>query len=309
MEVSLSEACRLLANGQVVAIPTETVYGLAASIHQPEAVNRIFSLKKRPANNPLIIHVPKAEAVAEFAAVLPDDFKLLADAFWPGPLTLVLPVRTKLISEQIRAGLETAAFRVPNHPLTLQILEEIGPLVMPSANLSGRPSATTRAHVETDFGPDFPVVDGGACSHGVESTILCQVGEKWQIARQGALAAEDFVQILGYQPEIASYQKEARPLCPGQLYRHYAPKAKLILTKQAKSCAGTIIGYSDRNYPLAEQLFVLGRSTHSEEVGENLYSVLRDLDLKGVSQAYVDIDVPLDGLWATILERLKKAAI
>lgn len=307
MLISIKEACRLLNDGQVVSIPTETVYGLAASLHHPQAIDRIFSLKKRPSNNPLIIHLSSVQSVSDFALKLPEDFLLLAESFWPGPLTMILPIRENQIPNQVRAGLPTAAFRIPDHSLTLKILEQVGPLVMPSANLSGKPSATQSAHVETDFGSTFPVVDGGSCLCGVESTILCHVENRWQIARLGALTGEDFAAVLGYQPERVKVREGAVPVCPGQQYRHYAPQAELILSLQATECFGMIVGFSDRTYPRASKVFSLGSSESPEEVAENLYDILRQLDHHGVDKAYVDIEVPSKGLWATIMERLTKA--
>lgn len=308
MRISISEACHLLNNGQVVSIPTETVYGLAATIDQPAAIDQIFSLKKRPSNNPLIIHLPSAQSVSDYALMVPEDFHALAEKFWPGPLTVVLPVDLSKVPSQVRAGLSTAAFRVPNHPLALQVLECTGPVVMPSANLSGRPSATRAQHVETDFGPHFPVVDGGHSVHGMESTIVCYIDSRWHIARLGSISAEELEDVLGYRPAVAVSAKNVAPICPGQLYRHYAPRAKLELGKNAQEHSGVVIGYEGKQYPKASQVMFLGTIDSPSSVAENLYAVLRQLDDNGIEHAYVDIDVPEDGLWATILERIQKAS-
>jgi L-threonylcarbamoyladenylate synthase len=239
--------------------------------------------------------------------MVPSDFAKLTNLFWPGPQNLVLQANTDRIPEQVRAGLPTAAFRVPNHSMALEVLKKVGPIVMPSANLSGSPSATHWKHVESDFGKDFPVLDGGACKRGVESTILCHVGDRWQIARLGALSAEDFTAVLGYTPVIAALENSGKPLCPGQMFRHYAPKAQLLLKKDLNECDGVVIGFSDRSYPNASRVFFLGATNNPEEVAENLYAVLRQLDVEGISSASVDVDVPSGGLWTTILERLSKA--
>jgi L-threonylcarbamoyladenylate synthase len=307
MLISTDEASKLLNTGHVVGIPTETVYGLAAALHQPQAIDRIFTLKKRPAQNPLIIHLSSSQSVTDYALMVPSDFAKLTNLFWPGPLTLVLQANTDRIPNQVRAGLSTAAFRVPQHSLALEVLKKVGPIVMPSANLSGSPSATHWSHVESDFGIDFPVLDGGACKRGLESTILCYVGDCWQIVRLGAIAAEDFTSVLGYTPIIAALGSSEKPLCPGQMFRHYAPKAQLILTKQAQNCGGVVIGFSDRSYQNASRVIALGSTNNPEEVAENLYAVLRQLDVEGISDANVDVDVPSDGLWVTLLERLSKA--
>lgn len=306
MRVSLSEAYRLLHSGHVVAVPTETVYGLAAGLERPGAIDQIFSLKKRPANNPLIIHAADVSQISPFLAAYPEDFALLARNFWPGPLTLILEANQK-VPPQVRAGLPTAAFRIPQHSLTRALLEWIGPLVMPSANLSGKPSATKIEHVEHDFGEKFPVLDGGACGCGLESTILIFREGAWQIARQGALPPDAFYSTLGYLPNIIS-QSSQEPICPGQKYKHYAPETHLILSKQASQCSTVVLGYNDRNYPLAKKIYFLGQTSRPDQVAEKLYATLRELDRDSIQEATVDVDVPDIGLWKTILERLSKAS-
>ncbi|MEI8124323.1 MAG: L-threonylcarbamoyladenylate synthase [Parachlamydiaceae bacterium] len=309
MRISLPEAVLLLESGKVIAVPTETVYGLAARLDRPEAITNIFSLKGRPSNNPLIIHVASPEEIPHYVDSIPDDFYKLSKTFWPGPLTLILPAKTHTIPDIARAGLPTAAFRVPDHLLTRELLSKTGPLVMPSANLSGSPSATSREHVETDFGIDFPVLDGGACHKGLESTILYLNQEKiWIVARLGALVPEDFAPILGYIPEVMKKGGET-PICPGQLYRHYAPKSRLFLmTTIPADSEGAIIGYSDRQYPQGCRLFSLGNSLNPAEAAQRLYAVLRQLDIERVESAIVDMNIPNDGLWLTLKERLLKAA-
>lgn len=307
MLISLSEAIRLLSSGEVVAIPTETVYGLAAALNSPQAIDKVFDLKKRPQNNPLIIHLANASKIRDFVSALPPGFDLLADAFWPGPLTIVVPVRTELIPEKARAHLTTAAFRVSSHPLAKAVIEKTGPLVMPSANLSGRPSSTSPIHVEEDFGPSFPVLNGGPCDKGLESTILIFTDNHWQIIRLGSISPEEFKSVLGYIPDVATTAEHKVPLCPGQLYRHYAPKAKLTLLSMIPSdLKGVILGYTSRIYPPGCQVVPLGNTPAA--VAESLYHVLRLIDLEGITHAYVDLDIPQEGLWLTIMERLKKAS-
>ncbi|MDP1835173.1 MAG: L-threonylcarbamoyladenylate synthase [Chlamydiales bacterium] len=307
VRISISEACQRLTSGQVVAIPTETVYGLAASLQSPDAIERIFALKKRPANNPLIIHLATAQDLLEFVPTLPFGVKELAAHFWPGSLTLVLPVDVARVPSIVRAGLSSAAFRVPSHPVALDILDQVGPLVAPSANLSGSPSSTTPAHIEEDFGDAIPVVDGGACDAGVESTILVFHEGQWQIARLGALSAEVFSELLGYMPPLLT--NENKPLCPGRMHRHYSPKARLLLgTGPYRGQAPIVVGYSDRRYEGARRVYTFGSSKSPEEVSHHLYEVLRHLDRRGVLVAWVDMEVPEAGLWKTIRERLFRAA-
>jgi len=311
MDITLLQARDLIHQSDVIAVATETVYGLAASIDRPEAIEKIFSLKGRPKDNPLIIHVAKVADLLPFLKYIPDDFSKVANAFWPGPLTIVLPVFEEKISPHIRANLPTCAFRIPSLPLTRELLTVTGPLVMPSANISGRPSSTCKEHVEADFGKEFPVLNGGMCLKGVESTILYYNEENkvWQIIRQGALTKEAFLHVLHYEPEIVKPKPKKKPICPGQFYRHYAPKAKLILTKKIpEKFSGTILGFDSRSYPKGVALYSLGEINQPEMAAKKLYHTLRQLDLDRVDEALVDIDIPAHGIFTTILERLHKAA-
>lgn len=309
MRISIEQAAKLLKTGNVVAVPTETVYGLGASLDSPSAIKQIFILKGRPSSNPLIVHLAEATAILDYTSKIPEGFMALAKAFWPGPLTLVLEAQIEKIPDSVRAGLPTAAFRVPRHPITRQLLHLTGPLVMPSANLSGTPSATSVEHVEVDFGQNFPVLEGPNSDVGVESTILIFIEERWHIIRQGALPPSAFERVLGYVPPLREIENNVAPLCPGQLFRHYAPKAQLILSKTCDLAEGnTIIGYCDRVYSESNHILSLGHSTDPNAIAENLYAILRSLDALGVATALVDVDIPREGLYATILERLSKAA-
>lgn len=305
MRLSLKEIASHLKSGHVAAVPTETVYGLAASIDSPSAIEKIFALKKRPRANPLIIHVADYRAIDEYALKYPPQFESLASAFWPGPLTLILPINDKVPSI-VRANLPTAGFRVPALEITRQLIKMTGPLVMPSANLSGKPSATNAGHVEEDFGLHFPVLDGGSCQKGLESTILLFQESRWTIVRRGALSEETFEPILGYRPQFIVKGKGDVPLCPGQHYRHYAPQARLILGGRPTS-ESFIIGFKERNYPVGRKI-LLGSLFNPEEVAENLYAALRQLDRENAAEAWVDMDFPREGLWHTIAERLMRAA-
>jgi L-threonylcarbamoyladenylate synthase len=308
MLISLEEAAHLLKNGKVIGVPTETVYGLAASLGHPLAIQEIYKLKGRPSNNPLIIHVAQVSEIFSFLSEVTNELKLMAHAFWPGPMTLVLPVNATLIPSIARANLPTAAFRIPQHPLALQLLKLTGPLVMPSANLSGRPSSTQPFHVENDFGTHFPLLDGGICDKGLESTILIQQKGRWEIIRQGALAAESFKASLGYTPQIQAVHTD-NPICPGQMYRHYAPKAKLMLLDSFEGISeGIVIGFNDRTYPLGCRVIALGDLTEPKVAAAKLYAVLRQLDQEGILNAYVDMKFDPVGILATLAERLRKAA-
>lgn len=309
MRIHLDEAIQLLNDAHVVAVPTETVYGLAASLRHLSAIEQIYSLKGRPRANPMIVHVNHVDRIKSFSLELPPQFNELALAFWPGPMTLILPVNTSLIPSLVRSDLPTVGFRIPKHAVTLALLKETGPLVMPSANLSGKPSATSPEHVEEDFGLNFPVLDGGNCEKGLESTILCYQKDRWVILRLGSLEPAAFLSVLGYEPEVILKTDSSKPLCPGQLFRHYAPKAKLLFGDSIDiSEVSFIIGFKERIYPKEKRIIHLGSLLNPNEVAENLYKVLRQLDQEKAQAAWVDMDFPSDGLWQTIRERLTRAS-
>ena len=312
MILSLAQAIAALQNGQVVGVPTETVYGLAARMQDAHAVQDIFRIKGRPLQNPLIIHIAHLKDLEPYVLEYPPQFYELAKAFWPGPLTCILPIRQETILSLIRAGLPTAGFRIPAHPLIRSLIESTGPLVIPSANLSGKPSSTQPAHIYEDLGEQFPVLDGGECVKGLESTILLYKEDQWIIIRLGSLAPEDFLPILGYQPCIINEKHENQPICPGQHFRHYAPKARLILgnsSNQVEKCdASYVLGFQERSYPQDKQVFLLGSLNKPETVAKNLYARLRQLDEAGATQVWVDMDFPSEGLWLTIQERLTRAS-
>jgi L-threonylcarbamoyladenylate synthase len=307
MKISLDQAEELLISGSVVALPTETVYGLAALFTLPHAIEKIYALKGRPRQNPLIVHVNDPYLVRFYTKEVPLEAETLMTAFWPGPLTLVLPANIEKVPDIVRSGKSTVAFRVPSHPIISSILKNVGPIVAPSANLSGKPSATTLKHVEDDFGLNFPVVDGGEIEKGVESTILVYTEGVWKIGRLGSISPEDFAPHLGYIPK--NYEKASiDPICPGSLYRHYSPNAKLYLGSLEKCIDSVVLGYTDRFYPNASLTIPIGESTNPYSIMKNLYSSLRKLDEMGISEAFIDIDFPMDGLYLTIYERFFRAA-
>ncbi len=308
MKVSVTQAAEILLQGHPVGVPTETVYGLAAPLLHEEAIRKIFALKKRPQDNPLIVHVADIEQIRNLTTDFPEKFELLAKTFWPGPLTLVIPCIPEKIPTTVRAGLSTVAFRIPNHPEVLKLLALTGPLVMPSANLSGKPSSTKAEHVEHDFGENFPVIDGGNSNFGLESTILIFLDNKWHMGRLGTIPAENFQEYLGYTPMVVAKQSGAGPLCPGQNYRHYAPLATMYLEKNIPENCCNILGFKERNYPKTMRVFLLGSLDEPESVAAGLYNLLRTLDSEGINDVGVDMDFPDVGLWKSIRERLKKAA-
>ncbi len=294
-------AAEILRLGGLVAFPTETVYGLGADARNDRAVAGIYAAKGRPQFNPLIVHVASvaaAEAIAEFD----DTARRLASAFWPGPLTLVLPVRPDSgISRLISAGLPSVAVRVPAHPLAGRLLAAFGgPVAAPSANPSGRISATTAAHVLAGLsGRIDAVLDGGACGVGVESTIVGLLEEP-TLLRAGGLPVEAIEQCLG-RPLAASVHSD-RPNAPGQLESHYAPAAGLRLNAAAPREGELMLGFGAVDCDL--NLSAAGDLT---EAAANLFRHLHDLDARAPSGIAVS-RVPDHGLGRAINDRLTRAA-
>lgn len=196
--ISFSKAVSLIQQGELVAIATDTVYGIAADAKNPQAVQKVYDLKKRPAHNPLVIQIPSFDSLYAFTSEIPKGMMDLIQ-FWPGPLTLAIPVHADRVHPAIRANLLTTAFRIPNHPLTQDFLQKTGPLVVPSANFSGEDPALNRKDVEQAFGKDFPVLDGGECENQGVSTLLAYEKGGWRLLRKGKLSASLLKEVLGDQ--------------------------------------------------------------------------------------------------------------
>jgi len=236
-EESYLRASKLLKEGRVVAIPTETVYGLAANALDPEAVKGIFAAKDRPQDNPLIVHIATLEQMEQVTSSVPKDAYRLAEAFWPGPLTMILP-KAPSIPDEVTAGLETVGVRMPSHMAAHRIIELSCPLAAPSANTSGKPSPTSAAHVYEDMKGRVPlIIDGGRCSVGVESTVVDMTGDVPRVLRPGAITEEMIEEVLGRADTDVATKKGLKegekPKSPGMAYRHYAPKAPVVLYEGA----------------------------------------------------------------------------
>lgn len=304
-EQGLAEAADWLAKGALVAMPTETVYGLAGDARNPQAVAAIYQAKGRPSFNPLIVHVPDL-ATAERYAVFDTPARALAAAFWPGALTLVLPLRPEAgIADLVTAGLDTVAIRVPAHPGAQALLHRFnGPLAAPSANPSGRISPTTAAHVadsDTGLGGRIAaVLDAGSCAVGVESTILGWIAGRPRLLRPGGIPAEALEQVLG-QP-VRPYQADPNtPNAPGQLTSHYAPQASLRLDARRARPGELLIGFG----PVAGEM-TLSDSGDLAEAAARLFDLLRRADAQGRPIAVAP--VPETGLGLAINDRLRRAA-
>lgn len=226
----IARAADLLKRGELVAFPTETVYGLGAYIYDAGAVQSIFRVKGRPSDNPLIAHVSSFEQVEEIACEIPDSFHLLKDRFFPGPLTVIVK-RHPSVPSVVSAGLDSIALRMSSHPIALKLIELVGsPLVAPSANLSGKPSSTQPAHVLLDFdGKIAAVIDGGKTDIGIESTVISLLGAHPMLLRPGFVTKEEIEAVLGCYVDIPESSNEGPVLSPGMKYRHYAPRTAVKL--------------------------------------------------------------------------------
>lgn len=310
----ITHAAQLLRDGGLVAIPTETVYGLAAHALDPLAVARVFAAKARPKFDPLIVHVPEREALADLVSEFPATAAKLADAFWPGPLTMVLPKR-ELVPDIVTAGLSTVAIRIPDHPVAQALLREAGiPLAAPSANPFGRLSPTTAAHVREQLGDavDF-ILDGGPCRVGVESTVVQVSGDQVQLLRPGGVTLEELEAVVGevvIPPSDAHPSTAAQP-SPGTLPQHYAPRTPLILsTSDEDLTAGKRIGLlcltapeNVEAYTAMEELSPTGNLTVA---AANFFAALRRLDDAGLD-VIVAQPLPDEALGRALNDRLSRA--
>ena len=299
---NIDAAAKTLRAGGLVAMPTETVYGLACDAANAEAVARLYEAKGRPSFNPLIAHVASVDMAAREAQICDIALKLM-EAFWPGPLTLVLPRRTDgMVCDLARAGLDTLALRQPNHSVAQQLLSRFGgPLVAPSANRSGHVSPTLADHVMEDLGDRIDMVlDGGPCSAGIESTIVGLTDGTPALLRVGALVTEDIEALLGHSLSVRAHAEAIN--APGQLKSHYAPKAALRLNAKAPSEGEGWLGFGPDDHGGSN----LSPAADLREAATNLFAMLRMLDTRHDHIAVAAI--PQEGLGAAINDRLARAA-
>ncbi len=306
---AIADAAQLVRAGGLVAMPTETVYGLAADATNGRAVAAIYATKGRPSFNPLIVHVASIDA-ARALAHIPPHAETLARTFWPGALTLVLEARpSNAIASLVTAGLATLAIRVPAHPVARALIAATGrPLAAPSANRSGRISPTTAAHVAEDFAADsLLILDGGACAHGLESTILaCNADGTLTLLRPGAIASDAISAATGMRLTIPQSNPNI-PTAPGQLASHYAPRAGVRLDAVIVHPGEALLAFGPK--PLATSGPVINLSPTADliEAAHNLFAALRTLDATGVSAIAV-MPIPATGLGIAICDRLARAA-
>jgi L-threonylcarbamoyladenylate synthase len=307
MPEAIRQAARAVARGDIVAFPTETVYGLGANALDGTAIAKVFAAKERPRFNPLIVHV-LGLAEAEAYALLDGTAQKLAEAFWPGPLSLVLNKRAGCrIADLVTAGLDTIALRAPAHKVARALLAEVKlPIAAPSANRSGRISPTTAAHVEAELGErPAMILDGGPCPLGLESTVVSLAGPAPTLLRSGALPREVIETLLGQR--LAEAKAGARPASPGQLATHYAPDTPLRLGATTVHSNEALLAFGPDAPPGALATINLSASCDLKEAAAKLFGALRELDRAGAATIAV-MPIPGNGLGEAINDRLQRAA-
>lgn len=325
----MREAAEIIRSGGLVAFPTETVYGLGANALDPEASKRIYAAKGRPSDNPLIVHICRFEELLSIAKEVPPQAKKLADAFWPGPLTMIVWKNEK-VPYETTGGMDTVAIRMPNHPVALALIDESGCMIAaPSANTSGKPSPTEAAHVALDLDGKIPMIlDGGPVGIGIESTIIDLTEKIPMILRPGYITKEMLSEVIGEvkdDPGFASADPNVHPKAPGMKYRHYAPKANLTIVsgeagavierinaltqehQQKGEKVGIICTDESRSQYVGDVIKSTGSRQDEDSIAQHLYAILRDFD-------DMDVDVIFSESFATprighaIMNRLLKAA-
>ena len=329
-ENAIQEAAALIASGELVAFPTETVYGLGADALHPEASKKIYAAKGRPSDNPLIVHICKFEELESIAKLVPPQARKLADAFWPGPLTMIVWKNDK-VPYETTGGMDTVAIRMPNHPIALKLIEQSGCLIAaPSANTSGKPSPTEAAHVALDLDGKIPMIlDGGPVGIGIESTIIDLTEDMPMILRPGYITQQMLEDVLGEEvkidPGIIASDSLTKPKAPGMKYKHYAPKADLVLVDgdadkvvrkinelvQAKKAAGQKVGViaTDETKDLyqADIVVSIGAREDEDAIAKHLYKILREFDDWNVDAIYSE-SFATPRIGQAIMNRLLKAA-
>ena len=321
-EINYKQAVDILKNGEVVAFPTETVYGLGAVATNKTAVEKIFKAKGRPSDNPLIVHIGTQQEVAYYAANVPETAVALMDGFWPGPLTLVFELIPGVIAPNVTPDVSTVGIRMPNHPIALELLRALKmPLAAPSANRSGKPSPTEAIHVKNDLDGCIPLIlDGGQTGVGLESTVIDMTTVPPVILRPGGITRAMIEKIIGPVEVASDSVLEETPRAPGMKYTHYAPDAPLIIIEanraameqavqelHEKNKRVAIVGPNELNIPTANWYFAIGSHQNKEEMATNLYKALRQCD-QTKADVILAVEMDLSGVGIAFMNRLEKAA-
>ena len=326
----MDRAGKLIAEGELVAFPTETVYGLGGDALDPDTSRKIYAAKGRPSDNPLIVHIAEFDDMKRVAREVPEQARKLADAFWPGPLTMIV-WKSDAVPEATTGGMQTVAVRMPNHPVALELIRRSGCLIAaPSANTSGRPSPTEAQHVAEDLsGKIAMILDGGSVGIGIESTIIDLTEEKPMILRPGYITPEMLSEVLQEEvvidPGIIAADDTRKPKAPGMKYKHYAPKAEMIIVdgaqdaviakineltaaKRAEGKKVAVIATDETKERYDAQVILsMGRRSDEDAIAQHLYKILRECDELEVGEIYSEcFQTPRIG--QAIMNRLLKAA-
>lgn len=323
-EESISLACKLLKKGEVVAVPTETVYGLAGDSRNANAIRKIFEAKGRPADNPLIVHIASTKMLDGIVREVNEDAKKLMNAFWPGPLTIIMPKGNKICSETC-AGLDSVGVRMPSNPIAHEIIEKSGvPFSAPSANLSGKPSPTNAEDVFADMNGRIPlVIDGGESDAGVESTVISVLSDSPVILRPGVITKEMIEQVLNKTIEIAKavtegVKKDEKVLSPGMKYKHYAPNADVVILKGSfekfaeyvnlhKTDGTFALCFDGEEKNLSVPAITYGKIDSPKEQAHELFSALRELDKENAKKVFARCP-EMTGVSLAVYNRLIRSA-
>ena len=327
---NLKEAADIIREGGLVAFPTETVYGLGADALRPEAAKKIYDAKGRPSDNPLIVHICEFKELVSIAREVPPEAEKLAEAFWPGPLTMIV-WKNDRVPYATTGGMDTVAVRMPNHPVALALIKESGCLIAaPSANTSGKPSPTEASHVALDMDGKIPMIlDGGAVGIGIESTIVDLTEDVPMILRPGYITKEMLEEVLGKEvridPGIIADASDKKPKAPGMKYKHYAPKADLILVEGEENAViqkinalvlekqkkgekvGVIATDETKDRYHADYVVSIGARTDEDAIARHLYKILREFDAWEVDAIYSE-SFATPRIGQAIMNRLMKAA-
>lgn len=312
----IAKAKQILAAGDLVGIPTETVYGLAGNALNADAVAKIFETKNRPSFDPLILHTSEFARVLDFVIEIPDELKPLAEAFWPGPLTLLLP-RKSNVPDLVTSGLDTVAVRIPSHPLTRELLAALDfPIAAPSANPFGYISPTQASHVNDQLGEKIDyILDGGPCELGLESTIVGLEDGQVTVYRLGGLDVKKIEEVVG-KVKVMTHSS-SNPKAPGLLKSHYSPTKpfilgdlnKLIQEHTNKGIEFAVLSFNDSfQSMIGERNFILSSEADFHEAAKNLFAAMRILDSMDVSVILAEL-LPDEGLGKAINDRLRRAAV
>lgn len=303
----IDKAIQLLQAGDVVAIPTETVYGLAASITSEKGLQKIFSIKERPFFDPLIVHVSDVEMAKTLCLNWGETCEALAGAFWPGPLTIVVKKNNK-VSDLITSGLDSVGLRCPSHPIAMELIRKLGsPVAAPSANKFKRTSPTKSSHVVDEFGDEVYVLEGGDSQVGIESTVAAVFEDRVEIYRPGMLTVDDIQRALQRKGLVLPVSLAQSPVAPGQLKHHYMPKIPVGLCwdNSAPNLSGTVL-----NDLHADEIAAWNIGAEAaEQVARKLYSYFRDAEINGKKGILISLPATLkkESVWAGVLNRLDKA--